>query len=98
MKKLSEFKGDKALDVIADLIEPCADIFGDEEVQEAYNNKENRIKLARLVLKKHRKETIQILSLLSDKPTDEFENVSIIDILKMVVTVFNDNELLDFFG
>ena len=47
MRKLSEIKGEEALDVLAEIIEPAAEIFTDENVKKALKS-ESRIKAAKI--------------------------------------------------
>ena len=48
--KLSEYQGEAALDILADLIEPAGEIMSDKEIGEVF--KENRFKAIGLAIKK----------------------------------------------
>lgn len=96
MKKLSEFKGEKALDVIADLIEPCSVIFTDQEIVDGWDDRKARIKLAKKILTKYKKECIDMLCVLNECTPDEFD-LNAIQILQQIVEIFNDEELTAFF-
>lgn len=87
--KLSDFKGEEALDVLADIIEPITYILADEEIQkmQAEENKkrEEAIKnkkpfhsaplicYVKPAIKNHKKEIIQILARLQDQTPEEYE-------------------------
>lgn len=94
MKKLSDYKGEKAIDLWADLIELAADIMTDEEVQAAFM--EPRIVLAKVMLRKHPKEVYKIIKRIDNAPTDG------LNILVRIVNLINEftenDELMSFFG
>ena len=83
--KLSEIKGDRCLEVIADMIEPLSAIAADEVVMEMFTPKappegveprkffaqRMREGLPRL-LRDHKSEVIQVLSVLDGTPVDEY--------------------------
>lgn len=69
--KLSEFKNEEALDVLAEIIEPVFEICKDKEIAEAY--KENKILCASLMLKNHKSAVLAILAALERKKPEEFE-------------------------
>lgn len=97
MKKLSEFKGEQALEILADLIEPCSVIFTDEEVKKAWEEKSARVKLAKLILVKHKSECIDMLCALNEIEAEDF-NFNAVEIITMLIQLFEDEELTAFFG
>lgn len=60
MKKLSDYKGEDAIELWADLVEPLAVILSDEEVSKAFQNK-SILEIAKQILKTHAKESSEIL-------------------------------------
>ena len=58
--KLSEYQGEAALDLLADLIEPAGEIMSDKEIGEMF--KKNRFKAIGLAIKNHKKAVIQIMA------------------------------------
>ena len=81
--KLSEVKGEKALDMLADLIEPIMEIIEDKEVSKILKSRHSKDKadstkiiLGRAVsaaIKNHKKAVITILATLDDIPVDQYE-------------------------
>ena len=83
MKKLSDFKGEEAIDVLADIIEPLGAIIADKEIQElrkkVLENKDKKDKdsvkivaFVKPILKNHKHEVIEILARLNEQPVDEY--------------------------
>lgn len=96
MKKLSDYKGEDALDLIADLIEPCVEIFGDKEIQSELENGQFTVKVVKKIFKKHKKELIEILAVLNEVEPSEF-NYGAFEIINMAMQMLEDEELIDFF-
>jgi hypothetical protein len=89
--KLSDYKNEDAVEVIADIIEPLSVIFTDEEIK----NEKNRMKAIAKALKKYKKEVIQILARIDGVPVDEYECNALTLPIK-VLEVMNDKEVQDF--
>lgn len=96
MRKLSEYVGEDALDLLAELIEPAIHIMQDEELQSRFGQ-ENVVvaDIASLVVKRYKKDILKILTLLSEEAD---YNPNIFVLLKDVIDLFNDEELIDFFN
>ena len=69
--KLSEYQGEAALDVLADLIEPAGEIMSDKEIGDVF--KKNRFKAIGLAIKNHKKAVIQIMATMDGVPVDEYK-------------------------
>ena len=93
MKKISEFKNEEAVDLLADIIDPCTIIVNDEEIRNEFTN--NKMSAIKLGLKRYKKEVIQILARLEDVPVEEYECTPVTIITKFV-ELFNDEEFNDF--
>lgn len=89
--KLSDYKNEDAIEVIADIIEPLSVIFTDEEIK----NEKNRMKAIAKALKKYKKEVIQILARIDGVSIDEYECNALTLPIK-VLEVMNDKEVQDF--
>ena len=89
--KLSDYKNEDAVEVIADIIEPLSVIFTDEEIK----NEKNRMKAIAKALKKYKKEVIQILARIDGVPVNEYECNALTLPIK-VLEVMNDKEVQDF--
>lgn len=71
MKKLSEYKDEAALDLLADLLEPFGRIFKDKEFVEEYG-KEHMLKAVSIAIKKHKPDVMEILAIMEGVPVNEF--------------------------
>lgn len=89
--KLSDYKNEDAVEVIADIIEPLSVIFTDEEIK----NEKNKMKAIAKALKKYKKEVIQILARIDGVSVNEYECNALTLPIK-VLEVMNDKEVQDF--
>lgn len=89
--KLSEYKNEDAIEVIADIIEPLSAIFTDDEIKK----EKNRMKAISKALKKYKKEVIQILARIDGVPVEKYECNALTLPIK-VLEVMNDKEIQDF--
>ena len=104
--KLSEVKGEKALDMLADLIEPIMEIIEDKEVSKILESRHNKdeadstkIILGRAVsaaIKNHKKAVITILATLDDIPVDQYE-CNLLSLPKKMMDIINDPAIFDLF-
>lgn len=95
--KISDFKNEEALDLLADILEPASEIIADEEVKKAYKNKENKLTLAKIIIKNHKSAIIEILARLDGKAVEEYTcNVFTLPI--KLIEMLNDEELVTFFN
>ena len=97
--RLSDFKGEEALDVLADIIEPLSLILSDKEIQELAKEKNTpAIKYVKPAIKNHKKELIEVLARLDKKSVKEYEkNLSLITLPKQVLELINDPEVQNLF-
>lgn len=69
MKRLSDYKGDEAIELYADLLEPMSAIFTDDEIRELRKNKNvTTLKIATVALRNHPKEIEAILLRIDPEP------------------------------
>ena len=68
MRKLSDFKGDEAIELWADLLEPVSEIIGDAKVQDALKSGATKMAIAQVILKSHAKEAEEILLRIDPTP------------------------------
>lgn len=94
--KLSEFKGEAALDLLADIIEPAAEILADKEVSDAYKNGEKKIAVVKTIIKNHKKEVIEILAAMEGVPVEEY-SCNVLTLPIKLLEILNDKEFLEFF-
>jgi len=96
--RLSECKGEQALDILADLMEPAVAIMGDKEVVELYRSGAPKIKIIKSAIKNHKKEVVEILALLDgEDPETYVEKINILTLPMKLLDIFNDRELMDLF-
>ena len=95
MRKLSEIKGEEALDVLAEIIEPAAQIFTDENVKEALKSG-SRIKATKIILKDHTKAILTLMATLEETPVEEYKP-TLLALPALIIEVLNDPELNSLF-
>ena len=96
--KLSDFKGEKALDILADLIEPASEVFGDKEVLAAFQGGK-RLNAVKLAIKNHKPAVIKILAVLEGETPEEYaEKITLFTLPMKLLQILNDPELLQAFS
>lgn len=97
--KLSEIKGEQALDVLADIIEPIAEIAMDAEVREMRKAGKPRLLIVRQVIKTHKEALIQILAALDMKTVEEYrETLNLTTLPLQIMEMLNDEHVGELFG
>lgn len=96
MKKLSDYKDEEAIELWADLIEPMSTIFADGKVRELYGSNITKIEMAKMILKLHPKESIDILKSIDPTPVDGL-NI-IFRLIALLTDLGRSNEFESFFG
>lgn len=92
--KLSEYQGEAALDILADLIEPAGEIMSDKEIGEVFN--ENRFKAIGLAIKNHKKAVMQILATMEGVPVDDYK-CNVFSLPVKILEILNDPEMIQLF-
>ena len=104
--KLSEVKGDRAVEVIADLIEPIANIASDKECADVFSVKpvkgedkkvtarKHLVKKVPQLLKSHKRDVIQIIAILDGKTVDE---MNLFSITAALIGIVQDEALIQLF-
>lgn len=94
MRKLSDYKGEEAIDLLADIIEPMALILADKSIRAMVENKDEKVPIIKLVkplLKSHKKELIEILARVAEMPVEEYEKtISVFTLPIQVMDLIND--------
>ena len=93
--KLSEVKGEAALDLLADIIEPATEIMSDPNIKEVAKAK-NKGAAIKVLIKDHKKAIIEILAAIDGVPVEEYD-VNVLTLPVKILEVLNDAELMDFF-
>ena len=101
--KLSDIKGEAVFDVLADIMEPLANIAADPEAVKAFKPEEGsdvptRVKaVASYLIKEHRTDTVAILAALNQVSADDYlKSVTMAKLLSDVLDVVTDDELVSF--
>ena len=94
--KLSDIKGEKALDVLAELVDPVTLIIADKEIAAIYRSNKPKILLVKKLIHKHKKEVLTILAILNEEDPKKFEP-SLIELPIMLLELLNDEELQNLF-
>ena len=92
--KLSEYQGEAALDILADLIEPAGEIMSDKEIGEVF--KKNRFKAIGLAIRNHKKAVMQILATIDGVPVDEYK-CNVFTLPVKILELLNDPGLVQHF-
>jgi len=94
--KLSEIKGDRALDMLVDLIDPITLIAADEQIIKTYRSNKPYIILIKQLIADHKKEVLTILAILNEEDPATYQP-SLITLPKMLIDLLHDEELMDLF-
>lgn len=95
MKRLSDYKGEEAIELWADLITPAAFILAEADIPKLINEKKKPVEIASIVLKSHPKEAIEILTRIDETPVDGL-NV-IIRLVALINDIISDDTAKGFF-
>ena len=97
MKKLSEYKGDEAIELLADLVDPVLEIISDAEIADQLQKKLYAAAV-KPILKAHKQAVLQILALLNGKTVEEYKSeVNLFTIPKALLELLNDPDLMNLF-
>ena len=94
--KLSDLKGEAALDAFADLIEPVSEIITDKEFVRLARSNAPRPKLVKAAIKNHKKAVIEVLAILDGESPESYE-VNLLTLPKKLLEVANDPEIASLF-
>lgn len=103
-RKLSDYKGEDAIEVLADIIEPFAIIMADSDIQkmakEAAEKKKavQPISYIKVALKNHKHEVLEILARIQDMPVEEYaKTVNVITLPMEILAIVNDEAIKSLF-
>ena len=95
--KLSEIKGERALEVLADLVDPVAEIFGDKEIVAVLQSGKAPAKAIKLALKNHKKAVLAMMATI-DGEDPEIYQPSLLVLPKRLLDLLNDPEVQRLFS
>lgn len=93
--KLSDYKDEAALNLLADLIEPASEILSDAEVREAAADG-NRLRAVALAIKNHKKTVMAVLAALDGVPVAEY-HCNILTLPAKLIELFDDPDIAQLF-
>lgn len=95
MRRLSEYKDDEALDLLADLIEPISEIAADDAFREAMSSGK-RLKAVKIAIKEHKREVKELLAAMEGVPVEDF-HCNVLTVPMRLLEITNDKELFEVF-
>ena len=95
MKRLSDYVGDEAIELWADLLDPLSVILSDDNVKKSVATK-TRIEIAKDLLKTHSDEVTQILLRIDPSPIDGLTVV--LRLVNLLAEIGSNPEISSFFG
>lgn len=96
MKKLSDYEGEEAIELWADLLEPLNAIIGDKRVENVIRSGKSRMIIAKEILKAHPEEAKEILLRIDPTPIDGL-NI-ILRLVALLADIGKNDEIKSFFG
>ena len=97
--KLSDYKGEQAIDVLVELMEPATAIMADKEVARLAQSKVPVIKIVKAAIKNHKKEVIEILAVLDGEDPKEYaEKMTVFTLPAKLLEVLNDPDMRNLFS
>ena len=94
--KLSEIKGEAALEALADIIDPATEIMSDAHIAKCINDG-NKLKAIQLALRNHKAAIISIMATLDGKKPEEYE-VNVLTLPVKLIELLNDPEVVGLFS
>lgn len=94
--KLTDATNEEALDMLAEILEPCSEIFSDPELKKAYEGGASYVKLIKIAIKSHKKAIIEIMATLDGVPVEEYK-CNMLTLPLNLFEILNSGELTPFF-
>lgn len=100
IKNLADVKGDAALDLVADLIDPVTEIMSDPAVAAAYRGTEkepgSKAKAIKVAIKTHKKAVTTILALMDEEDPKTYEPSAMVIPVRLL-QILNDPDMNSLF-
>lgn len=96
MRKLSEIRGEDALDVLANIIEPAAEIMTDTELRDLIRAK-NNLKAIKFALQNHKRAVIEILAIMDGEDVETYDP-GFATLPVKLLELLNDPDMQQVFG
>lgn len=94
--KLSDFKDEAALDLLAEIIDPAAEIFSDTKIANILRKNGAPAEAVKIAIKNHKKSVIQIMAAMEGVPFEEY-HCNVFSLPIKLLEILNDKELVEFF-
>ena len=92
--RLCEFQDEKAIEVLAELIEPVAEIAMDENVKKVFGK--NKPAAVKEMLKNHARAVMRIMAALDGVPVEEY-HCNVLTLPKKLMEIINDPDVMSLF-
>lgn len=97
MKKLSDYQGEEAIELWADLLEPVTEILGDKDIAKIIQDpKKPPLLKASAILKKYKKEAEQIMLRIDPEPLDGLNIIT--RLVSILIEAGQSEDVRAFFG
>jgi hypothetical protein len=96
MKKLSDYKGEDAIELWGDLIDLMTPILADREIADIVKSGKPKIMIAKAILATHKQDAVKILLRIDPTPIDGLNIV--IRLVAIITEIGQDETVKDFFG
>lgn len=93
--KLSEFENEKALELIADIIEPFSKLFTNENIEKSLKSGD-KIGAIKAGLKEETEAVIEVLAAMNGVSVKDY-HANVIDMTKQLLEILNDKDLVTVF-
>ena len=93
--RLSDYKNEEALDLLADLMEYVAEILSDDATMEVYK-KEKQTVFIKYLIKNHKSSIIAMLARIEGTPVEDFE-CDFFSLPSVLLEVFNNKGIQNLF-
>lgn len=93
--KLSDFRDEKAIEVVADLLGPISKIVANKETAAAKDK--GMIEFAAAMLRNSKRDVMDMLAILSGQKPEDY-HCTAATVMKDVLDMFSDPELMQLFG
>lgn len=94
MRKISDYKGEDALDLLADILEPATMILADPAIKAAFSR--SKIEAVKVAIKKHKHEVLEILARMDGVTVEELD-CNVMTLPARLLEILSDKQLMAFF-
>lgn len=104
MRKLSSYRGEEAVEIIANITEPAIKIMADKELRDMITQEKGRMKAVKHALKNHKREVLQIMASLDGVDVEDenafkeyVDSVTFFTLPMNLFSIFNDPDIQSLF-